>query len=82
MILYKTGRDRSGFRVKKRTYHVLKKHSVFRYTMVTPSGRDILAFSPAVGYTDGVSGRSYIIIQVFYFMNREMNQSAVSTWLR
>ena len=28
MILCKTGRNRSGSRVKKRTYYVLKKHSV------------------------------------------------------
>ena len=35
MVLHETGRDRSGFRVEKRTYYVLKKHSAFRYTMVT-----------------------------------------------
>ena len=35
LILAKTGSDSSGFWRKKRNYYFLKKHSVFRYTMVT-----------------------------------------------
>ena len=35
IILCKTGSNSSGFWRKKRNYYFLKKHSVFRYTMVT-----------------------------------------------
>ena len=34
-IFLKTGHSRSGFRVENRTSYVLKKRSVFKYTMVT-----------------------------------------------
>ena len=35
IISRKTGSNSSGFWRKKRNYYFLKKHSVFRYTMVT-----------------------------------------------
>ena len=49
-----------------RSYRIPKAHLLTYligfalYDRISASGRDILAFSPAVGYTDGVSGRSYI----------------------
>ena len=49
-----------------RSYRIPKAH-LLTYLIGFAPGRDILAFSPAVGYTDGVSGRSYI----FKWMQRQ-----------
>ena len=59
----------SYFRIPRHTFELILSDS----HPAAWFGRDILAFSPAVGYTDGVRGRSYIFkwMQRYSSLNKQ-----------